>query len=110
MAARPMSKTEQERIEVQILDRAYQLSCAPGDKPMLLECVALVDARMRQVKASSKLQGADRIAVMAALTLARDVLGGGALQDAGTREEALKKITAISQTLDAALVPQEKLF
>ncbi|MFM7966651.1 MAG: cell division protein ZapA, partial [Betaproteobacteria bacterium] len=51
-----MSKTEQERIEVQILDRAYQLSCAPGDKPMLLECVALVDARMRQVKASSKLQ------------------------------------------------------
>jgi cell division protein ZapA (FtsZ GTPase activity inhibitor) len=65
---------------------------------------------MRQVKASSRLQGADRIAVMAALTLARDVLGGGALQDSGVREEALKKITAISQTLDAALVPQEKLF
>jgi hypothetical protein len=47
---------------------------------------------------------------MAALTLARDVLGGGTLQDSGTREEALKKISAISQALDAALVPQEKLF
>ena len=105
-----MPKTPQERIEVQILDRTYQLSCSPEDKPMLLECVALVDARMRQVKSSSKLQGADRIAVMDALTLARDVLGSVSAHDSNDREAALKKISAISQVLETALVPQEKLF
>ncbi|MBU3724187.1 MAG: cell division protein ZapA [Burkholderiaceae bacterium] len=105
-----MAKSTQERIEVLILDRSYQLSCTPDDKPMLLECVALVDARMRQVKASSKLQGLDRIAVMAALTLARDVLAGSPGADQGERDQALKKITAISQVLDSALMPQEKLF
>lgn len=105
-----MAKTSQERIEVLILDRSYQLSCTPEDKPMLLECVALVDARMRQVKASSKLQALDRIAVMAALTLARDVLAGSPGSDQGERDQALKKIAAISQALEAALTPQEKLF
>ena len=105
-----MAKPPQERIEVLILDRSYQLSCTPQDKPMLLECVALVDARMRQVKASSKLQALDRIAVMAALTLARDVLASGSGSDQNERDEASKKIAAISQVLDAALIPQEKLF
>lgn len=105
-----MAKPLQERIEVLILDRSYQLSCTPQDKPMLLECVALVDARMRQVKASSKLQALDRIAVMAALTLARDVLASGSGSDQNERDEASKKIAAISQVLDAALIPQEKLF
>ena len=113
MAARPMSKTEQERIEVQILDRAYQLSCAPGDKPMLMECVALVDARMRQVKASSRLQGADRIAVMAALGIAADFLTSRTAPSAPADTplaDVQEKITAMHSLLDAALAPQERLF
>lgn len=105
-----MPKSDSERIQVQILDRSYQLSCTPEDKPMLLQCVDLVDARMRQAKTNSKLQGTDRIAVMAALTLARDVLLASNMPNQNEREEALKKIAAISQSVDAALVPQEKLF
>ncbi len=105
-----MANTDAERIDVEILDRTYQLSCTPEDKPMLLECVALVDARMRQVKANSRLQGVDRIAVMAALTLARDVLAADTADQAGEKKQALQKIAAISKVLDAALMPQEKLF
>lgn len=105
-----MPKSEAERLDVQILDRSYQLSCTPEDKPMLLECVALVDSRMRQVKATSKLQGADRIAVMAALTLARDFLTSDAATHESEKAEMLKKISAITKALDTALMPQEKLF
>lgn len=105
-----MPKSNPERLDVQILDRSYQLSCTPEDKPMLLECVALVDARMRQVKANSKLQGADRVAVMAALTLARDFLSSDAAASENEKAEALKKISAIAKVLDTALMPQEKLF
>ncbi|NDF04784.1 MAG: cell division protein ZapA, partial [Betaproteobacteria bacterium] len=60
-----------ETIDVQILDLPYKLSHEPDEKALLLECVALVDARMRQIKQSGKVQSVDRIAVMAALTLAR---------------------------------------
>lgn len=109
-----MTKSAQERLDVQILDRSYQLSCAPQDKPMLLECVALVDARMRQVKAAGKLTGTDRIAVMAALTIAKDFLSAGtssvSQELSAEREEALKKISEINKALEAALAPQEKLF
>ncbi len=109
-ALHPMSNSVSERIEVQILDRTYQLSCTPDDKAMLLECVALVDARMRQVKATSRLQGVDRIAVMAALTLARDVLASDNTGASGEKDEAVQRIAAITKVLDAALIPQEKLF
>jgi cell division protein ZapA len=108
-----MSKAKPERIEVQILDRSYQLACPPEEKKLLLECVALLDTRMRQVKAQSKLMGADRIAVMAALTLARDCLTNTPplpQQPSEDQEELQRKIAEISAKLDQALIPQERLF
>jgi cell division protein ZapA len=98
------------QLEVQILDRPYKLSCPPAEQALLLDCVSLVDRRMRQAKQGSKLQSADRIAVMAALTLARDLLapsGEGHTPSDPALRETLKKLTALA---DEALVPQEKLF
>jgi cell division protein ZapA len=102
-----MSKAKNDRVDVQIFDRAYQLSCPPEEKELLLQCVSLVDTRMRQVKANSRLQGADRIAVMAALTIARDCLAQVGGQDP---DAVQKKLAEIAAALDAALVPQERLF
>jgi cell division protein ZapA len=103
-----------DRVDVQILDRSYQLSCPPEEKDLLMECVALVDTRMRQVKTRSKLQGADRIAVMAALTIARDCLTGkeSAQTEEHSEDQAAiqKKIHELSALLDTALAPQERLF
>ncbi|MEY2777434.1 MAG: hypothetical protein RLY30_1532 [Pseudomonadota bacterium] len=98
------------QVEVQILDRPYKLSCPPSEKALLMDCVALVDRRMRQAKQGSKLQSADRIAVMAALTLARELLAPS--NDQSTLptpllRERLQQLTAIA---DEALTPQEKLF
>ncbi len=105
-----MTKSKAERVEVEILDRSYQLSCPPEEKELLMECVRLVDTRMRQVKTQSKLQGADRIAVMAALTLARDCLTSGGASSAGESTEIKTKIAEISAALDQAIAPQERLF
>ncbi|MBU6217887.1 MAG: cell division protein ZapA [Burkholderiaceae bacterium] len=104
------NKPASERIDVQILDRSYQLSCPPEEKPLLMECVGLVDTRMRQVKTQGKLQAADRVAVMAALTLARDCLTGKQAQTAADQATIEKKITEITAKLDLALAPQEPLF
>lgn len=105
-----MSKAKPERIEVQILDRSYQLACPPEEKKLLMQCVALLDTRMRQVKAQSKLMGADRIAVMAALTLARDCLTNTPATLQEDQDELQRKIAEISVKLDQALIPQERLF
>lgn len=75
-----------------------------------MECVGLVDSRMRQVKMQGKLQAADRVAVMAALTLARDCLSGTPAQTAADQSAAEKKIAEITARLDLALAPQEPLF
>ncbi len=105
-----MSTSKAERFDVQILDRTYQLSCSPEEKALLMECVSLVDTRMRQVKTQSKLQAADRIAVMAALTLARDCLTNNNASSTSDQAVIEKKIAEITAKLDLALTPQERLF
>jgi cell division protein ZapA len=105
-----MSTPKAERFDVQILDRTYQLSCLPEEKALLMECVSLVDTRMRQVKTQSKLQASDRIAVMAALTLARDCLTNNSASAQADQAVIEKKISEITAKLDLALTPQERLF
>jgi cell division protein ZapA len=105
-----MSKAPSEKLSVTILDRSYQLSCSPEEKNILLECVGLVDARMRKIKAEGKLQAADRIAVMAALTIARDLIANPAAIDPHEKQSALEKIAAINKALDGAIAPQDNLF
>ncbi|MBM3376285.1 MAG: cell division protein ZapA [Betaproteobacteria bacterium] len=101
-----------EELEVAIMDRGYRLACPPEEKPLLMECVAMVDTRMRQIKQNSRLQGSDRIAVMAALTLARELLTlPGRNTAPGLDHDGLQQaLTALIEQADQALAPQEKLF
>lgn len=105
-----MSKASSEKLTVTILDRSYQLSCPPEERNILLECVGLVDARMRKIKSEGRLQAADRIAVMAALTIARDLIANPSAIDPKEKQAALEKIAAIQKSLDVAIAPQDNLF
>jgi cell division protein ZapA len=64
-----------EQIEVRILDRDFRLAVSADEKPRVLEAVRLVDERMRAVRDAGKVSGIDRIAVMAALQLAHQLIG-----------------------------------
>jgi cell division protein ZapA len=101
-----------EELEVEIMDRGYRLACPPDEKPLLMECVSMVDTRMRQIKQNSRLQGSDRIAVMAALTLARELLTlPSRAASAGVGSEELRQaLHELIEQADQALAPQEKLF
>jgi cell division protein ZapA len=63
-----------KQIEVSILGQAYRLACSPETEAELLEAVARVDAEMSKIRANSNVRGQDRIAVMAALSLASELL------------------------------------
>ncbi len=96
-------------IEVTILGRSYRVACEEGEREALMQAVAYLDAKMGEIKKAGKVNGADRIAVMAALNIAHELLstklGGGF--DLG---QAKRRISSIEAKLDAALAQQEKLF
>jgi cell division protein ZapA len=99
-----------EQIDVHILDREYRLAVDPDDRDRLLEASRLVDERMRNIRDAGKVKGADRIAVMAALQIANDLLGAGANGGAAPAAKAAARIKRISEDLEAELLRQESLF
>ena len=96
-------------LEVTILGRAYRVACEPGERDALLKAVAFVDGRMAEIKKLGRNATTERIAVMAALNIAHELLttrtGGGV--DVG---EAKRRIASIEARLDQAIAQQEKLF
>ena len=63
-----------ERIDVSILGRDYSLACPPDQKDALTAAVRHVDQRMQAVKGSGKISSNERIAVMAAIQIAAELL------------------------------------
>ncbi len=62
------------QVNVKILEREYQFSCPEEERNELLKSAEYLNARMRQIRDSGKVVGIDRIAVMAALNLANEML------------------------------------
>jgi len=60
-------------VSVRILDKEYRISCAPDEEAGLREAARLLDQRMREIRQTGRILGADRIAVMAALNIAYDL-------------------------------------
>lgn len=96
-------------IEISILGRNYRIACAEGEREALLEAAAFLDGKMAEIKKSGKVSGTDRIAVMAALNIAHDLLTVK-LGDGFDIGQAKRRISQIEAKLDVALAQQEKLF
>ena len=102
-----------EPIAVSILDREFLVACTPEERPGLIAAAAMVDGRMREIRNNARTASADRIAVMAALNIAHELLTlqSGKNSVNGFDFDSLKRrMNAMQATLDQALAPQEKLF
>lgn len=96
-------------LEVTLLGRSYRVACEDSEREALLQAVAYLDGKMNEIKSAGKVAGSERIAVMAALNIAHELLstklGNGF--DIG---QAKRRISSIEAQLDSALAKQEKLF
>ena len=61
-------------IEVTILDRTLKIACREDEKADLLRAVEVLDAKMREIRGQSKVLSVERVAIMAALNIAHDLL------------------------------------
>lgn len=100
-------------VDVNILGSSYRLVCKDGEERALREAAALLDKKMTTIRDTGKVKGNDRIAVMAALSMAAEFLTAkapaGPLSEISLLE-VQQKIAAMHRVLDSALTPQENLF
>jgi cell division protein ZapA len=81
-------------LEVKILDKDYLVACPPDKQAELRESSHQLDSKMREIRASGKVYGTERIAVMAALNLTYELM-----QNSGSQAS----LAGLEARLDAML-------
>jgi cell division protein ZapA len=61
-------------VDVNIMGRDFTVSCTDEERPGLINAVNFLDKKMRDIRDSGKIIGIERIAMMAALNLAHELL------------------------------------
>jgi cell division protein ZapA len=104
-----MSANKSNALDVMILDREFRVACPDDEKSELLEAVGYLDKKMREIRDAGKIASTERIAIMAALNIAHELLttklGGGF--DMG---EYKRRMQSMQATIDETLADQNKLF
>jgi cell division protein ZapA len=105
--------------DVTILGREFKVACKEGERAELADAVKYLDRQMREIRDRGKIAGIDRIAVMAALNIAHDLLrerrrsrapGADPMESAIDGDAARRRIQAMQSAIEQTLAGQENLF
>lgn len=95
-------------VTVRILEKEYHVACPAEEKADLLASAELLNRKMREIRDSGKVVGLDRVAVMAALNLANELIRAQG-QDQELKDIVGLRIKAMRERLDTALGPVKQL-
>ena len=95
-------------INVKILEKEYQIACPASERKALVDSAELLNAKMREIRDSGKVVGLDRIAVMAALNMANDLLHSKA-KDEALEGDVGNRIKLMSDRVESALGSSQQL-
>ena len=90
------------RVNVKILEKEYQVACPSDERSALLDSAELLNAKMREIRDSGRVVGLERIAVMAALNMANELLHSRDRGE-GLETKAKAKIKAMRERVESAL-------
>jgi cell division protein ZapA len=97
------------RIGVRILEKDYQVACLPEERTELLDSAEYVNAKMREIRDSASVVGLDRIAVMAALNLANELLRLRKQDQSADGGEAGQRIRQMRERVEGAIAQGRQL-
>ena len=101
--------TEQyAQVSVRILDKEYTVKCPPSERTDLLDSAEVLNAKMREARDATGVVGLDRIAVIAALNMASDLLHAQA-RDRLIEGDLSARLKTISDRVDTALGGSQQL-
>ena len=95
-------------VTIRILEKEYNVACPVEEKASLLASAELLNGKMREIRDSGKVVGLDRVAVMAALNLANELIKAQG-QDEELKSIVGLRIRAMREHLDSALGPAKQL-
>jgi cell division protein ZapA len=96
-------------LEIKILDRELRIACPEEERGELLDAVAYLDKRMREIRDAGKIVSVERIALMAALNITHELLttkvGRGV-----DLSDFKRRMDSMQAAIDQALAEQDSLF
>ncbi|ANC01122.1 MULTISPECIES: cell division protein ZapA [Pseudomonas] len=90
-------------VTVQILDKEYSIICPPEERNNLVGAARYLDGKMREIRSSGKVIGADRIAVMAALNITHELLHRQERPDVASGGTTREQVRDLLERVDQAL-------
>jgi len=85
---------ENNTLTVSIVGKDYQVACPAGEEESLREAAHYLHKLMESIRASGRVVGLDRVAVMAALNVSNELL-----QSKNSQADSQAKVTAQVQKL-----------
>lgn len=96
------------QVSVRILDKEYQVACPANERTDLLDSAEALNAKMLEIRDSGRIVGLDRIAVMAALNMANDLLHAQA-RDKSLDGDLSDRLKLISDRVESVLGDTQQL-
>jgi len=95
-------------LQINVMGREFRVACPEDEQKGLLEAVDYLNKKMNEIRDNGKIIGLERIAIMAALNIAHELLatklGGFDIAQLKRRMESMETM------LDQAMRDQSKLF
>ena len=88
-------------VTVRILEKEYKISCPEGEHESLLISAKSVNESMQKVREGGKALSADRVAVMAAINIAHDLIKSNNVPKVDS--EISNRIDILQQSIDQVL-------
>ena len=98
-----------QTLDIKLLDRELRISCPEDEREELMDAVAYLDRRMREIRDAGKVTSVERIALMAALNITHELLTikiGKGIDLADFK----RRINSMQAAIDEAVADQDKLF
>jgi cell division protein ZapA len=95
------------RVSVRILEKEYQVACLPEERSELLDSAEFLNGKMRDIRDAGNIVGLDRIAVMAALNLAHELLKRN--RSDAIESEVSERVREMRERVESALSRGQQL-
>ena len=92
-------------VTLMILGKEYKIACEPQEQDLLIDAARQLDSDMRKMRDSGKVNGVERIAVLAALNLAHE-LQIAKNQNAQLSQNLSRHLTDLRNRIDRSLVDE----